>query len=116
METPNGADTFWWDGPRDGLTQKQQSPPPAPQPPPVDQSAWDKSVEQAKISDALGSVHDLGLRIYQETKSYSDRPDSNEPLDAAREKMAWVITNGDKQWGFDRQKHASVASPIEPPA
>ena len=87
METPNGLDdTSWWDDLINGLTQKQPqvSPPPAPQPPPVDQSAWEKSVEQAHVSDALGSVHDLGLRIFQETKSFSDRPDSNEPIDFAR--------------------------------
>jgi len=59
-------------------------------------------------------VHDLGLIIFNETRSYSDRPDSNESIAAAREKMAWVIMNGDKKWGFDRQKHANTASPIEP--
>ena len=107
-------DTSWWDDLINGLTQKKVPPPPAPQPPPVNQAAWEKSVEQAKISDSLGSVHDLGLRIFQETKSYSDRLDSNEPLDAAREKIAWVITNGDHKWGFDRQKHASTALPVEP--
>jgi hypothetical protein len=47
-------------------TQRQVPPPPAPQPPPVDQSAWEKSVEQAKISDSLGSVHDLGLIVFNE--------------------------------------------------
>ena len=117
MQTPNAPDdTSWWDELIGGLTNKQSQvpPPPTPQPPPVDQSAWEKSVEQAKISDSLGSVHDLGLRIFQETKSYSDRPDSNEPIDAARKKKAWVITNGDEQWSFDRQKHDSTALPIEP--
>jgi hypothetical protein len=117
MQTPNEPDdTSWWDALIDGLTEKQQPPPPAPQPPPVDQSAWDKSVEQAKISDSLGTAHDLGLRVYQETKSFSDRPDSNEPLDAAREKVAWSIMNADKQWGSNRQQMASTASPIEPSA
>lgn len=112
----NGADdTSWWDDLINAATGKQPHvpPPPTPQPPPVDQSAWEESVEQAKISDSLGTVHDLGLRIYRETKSYSDRPDANEPIDAAREKMAWTIVNGDQKWGFDRQKHASTALPIE---
>src|SRR5947209_1240268 len=107
MQTPNAPDdTSWWDDLIGGLSQKQVPPPPAPQPPPVDQSAWKKSVEQASISDSLGTVHDLGLRIYQETKSFSDHPGSNDSLDAAREKIAWVIMNGDKKWGFDRQSHA----------
>jgi hypothetical protein len=117
MQTPTSPDdTSWWDELINAATgtQRQVPPPPAPQPPPVDQSAWEKSVEQAKISDSLGTVHDLGLRIYQETKSYSDRPNANEPIDAAREKMAWTVMNGDKTWGFDRQKHASTALPIEP--
>ena len=84
MQTPSTPDdTSWWDDLIAGLTQKQVPPPPAPQPPPVNQSAWEKSVEQAKISDSLGTVQDLGLRIFGETQSYSDRPDSNEPLDTA---------------------------------
>jgi hypothetical protein len=95
MEAPNGPDdTSWWDELIDAAKPKPVPPPPTPQAPPVDQSAWEKSVEQAKISDSLGTVHDLGLRIYQETKSYSDRPDSNDPIDSARGKMAWVIMNG----------------------
>ena len=115
MQTSNAPDdTSWWDDLVGALSQKPVPPPPAPQPPPVDQSAWEKSVEQAKISDSLGTVHDLGLRIFGETQSFSDRPDSNEPIDLAREKMAWTIMNGYKKWGADRQKWASTASPIEP--
>jgi hypothetical protein len=116
METTGPDDTSWWDELIGGLTNKQSQvpPPPTTPPPPVDQSAWEKSVEQEHVSDALGPVHDVGLRLFQETKSYSDRPDSSEPLDAAREKMAWVALNGDKKWGFDRQRKASMALPIEP--
>ena len=98
MQTPSSPDdTSWWDDLVGPLSRKPVPPPPAPQPPPVDQNAWEKSVEQAKISDSLGTVHDLGLRIFGETKSYSDRPDANEPIDAAREKMAWTIVNGDRK-------------------
>ncbi len=115
MQTPNAPDgTSWWDGLIDGLTQKQPPPPPAPQPPPVGQSAWDKSVEQAKVSDALGTVHDLGLIVFNETQSYSDRPDSNESLDVAREKIAHSILNADQKYGADRQRLAGTASAIEP--
>ena len=97
MQTPNASDdTSWWDELIDGLTLKEVPPPSAPQPPPVNQSAWEKSVEQAKVSDSLGTVHDLGLIVFNETQSYSDRPDSNEPLNTAREKMAHVIMNGDQ--------------------
>lgn len=109
-------DTSWWDE-LISAVKPQQTPgqlptPAALQPPPVDQTAWDKSVEQAKVPD--GTVHDVGLRIFQETKSYSDLPNSNEPLDYAREKMAWAIYNGYGKWGTDRQKNASTALPIEP--
>src|SRR5579864_4563248 len=114
MQTPNSPDdTSWRDDLIGGLTQKQPPPPPAPQPPSVDQSAWEKSVEQAKVSDSLGSVHDLGLIIFNETRSYTDRPDSNEPLNTAREKMAHVIMNGDQKWGSSRMRNAKTASPIE---
>jgi hypothetical protein len=117
MQTPSTPDdTSWWDDLIAGLSRKQVPPPPAPQPPPVNQSAWGKSVEQAKISDSLGTVHDLGLRIFGETQSYSDRPDSNEPLDTAREKMAHSIFNADQKYGADRQRLARTASPIEPSA
>jgi len=101
MQRPNGPDdTSWWDEFIGGSSRNQAPPPPTPQPPPVDQRAWEKSVEQGHVSDPLGSVHDVGLRIFQETKSYSDGQDSNEPLDAAREKMAWVIMNGDQKWAL----------------
>src|SRR5689334_14581304 len=93
MQTQKSPDdTSWWDKLINAV-KPQQPPPPTPQPPPVDQSAWEKSVEQAQISDSLGTVHDLGLRIFGETQSFSDRPDSNEPIDLAREKMAWTIIN-----------------------
>lgn len=117
MQTPNAADgTSWWDELIGGLLQKKVPPPPTPQPPPVNQSAWEKSVEQAKISDPLGAVHDLGLIIFNETRSYSDRPDSSEPIGLAREKMAHAVMNADQQYGANRQRLASTALAIEPSA
>jgi hypothetical protein len=85
-----------------------------PQPPGVDQSAWDKNVEQTQISPSLGTVHDLGLIVFGETESYSDRPDSNEPIETAREEMAHSIINADEKWGFDRPRYASTHGAIEP--
>jgi hypothetical protein len=119
METPNESDDApWWDELIGGLTNKQSQmpPPPTPQPPPVDQSAWGKSVEQARVSDSLGSVHDLGLIIFNETRSYTDRPDSSEPLDIAREKIGHSIINADQKYGFNRMGNAKTALPIEPSA
>jgi hypothetical protein len=114
LNTPD--DTSWWDDLIAGLSQKQAPPPPPPQPPPVDQSAWEKSVEQARISDNLGTVHDLGLIVFNESQSYSNRPDSNEPIDVARQKMAHSVMNADQKWGAERMKMASTALPIEPSA
>jgi hypothetical protein len=108
----NGTDdTSWWDDLIAGLTQKQVPPPPAPQPPPVDQSAWGKSVGQAHVTDDM-TVHDVGLSVFGETQSLSDLPQSNEPIDAAREKVAHMIMNGGQLRGSDRP---STHPPIEPP-
>jgi hypothetical protein len=95
------------------LVQRDTLPLP-PRPPGIDQSAWDRNIEQTQISPSLGTVHDLGLIVFGETQSYSDRPDSNEPIEMAREKLAHAVINGDEQWGADRQQHASTALPIEP--
>ena len=94
---------------------RQPPPPKSPVPPKADQSAWEKSVERAKISDHL-TVRDLGLIVFNETQSYSDRPGSNEPIAAAREKMAHAIMNGDQKYGAKRQQIAGTALPIEPSA
>lgn len=97
----------------DALRSHKQTPaPPSPKPPAVDKSAWEKSVEQKKLKHL--TVHDLGLVVFNETHSYSDRPESNEPIGLAREKLAHVVINGDQKYGPDRQKHASTALPIEP--
>jgi len=110
-----GRKRSFWGSVVDRLVGRQPGAPPAPQPPPVDQSAWGKSVDQARISDHL-TVRDLGLIVFNETQSYSDRPDSNEPISMARQKLAHAVTNGDQRWGAERMKWASTALPIEPSA
>jgi hypothetical protein len=108
------ADTSWWDRLIAGLSRKDDSPPPPrPAPPKVDEAAWAKNVERARISPQL-TVHDLGLIVFGETQSYSDRPDSNEPIVAARQKLAHSVINADHKWRADRQKWANTARPIEP--
>jgi len=79
-----GSNDSLWDDLTAGLSQQQPPAPPAPEPPPVDQNAWEQSVEQKQLKDM--TVHDVGLSVFNESQSYSDRPDSNEPIDAAREK------------------------------
>jgi hypothetical protein len=105
----------WWDDLIAGLSPKRVPPLPRPQPPHLDQSAWEKSVEQAKISDSLGTVHALGLIVFNESQSYSDRSDSNEPIDIAREKMAHSIMNADQKWGADRMRNAKQLCLSSPP-
>jgi hypothetical protein len=107
-----GSSASWWDSLVAGLSQKQAQAPPSPEPPPVDQGAWERSVEQKHLKDM--TVHDVRLVVFNESQSYSDRPDSNERIDAAREKMAHSVINADTKWGAARQQHAKTASPIEP--
>jgi hypothetical protein len=111
MQTSNAPDdTSWWDELINGVTQGQPPPPPAPQPPPVDQSAWDKSVEQAHVTPDT-TVHDVGLSVFGETQSLSDLPQSNEPIDAAREAIAHMAINGALLRGASRP---SIHPPVEP--
>lgn len=109
------SDTSWWDRLIAGLSRKEEvPPPPRPAPPKVDKSGWARSVQQARISPYL-TVQDLGLIVFNETQSYSDRPDSNEPIAVARQKLAHSVLNADEQWGAERQtKWAGTALPIEP--
>jgi hypothetical protein len=79
----NGTDdTSWWDDLIAGLTQKQVPPPPAPQPPPANQDALERSVDQSRNRTLTN--HDVGLIVFQETKSFTNTPDSNRPIDVAR--------------------------------
>jgi len=111
---PNGSEsTSWWDRLIDGLSGKRVPPPPSPRPPEVDETAWAKSVQQARISDQL-NVHDLGPIVFNESQSYSDHPGANELIDMARQKMAHTVINADQKWGADRMTWAKTARPIEP--
>src|SRR6266851_1985462 len=75
------------------ILKPQPGPPPKPHAPPVHEGEWHKSVERKQIVPGL-TVHDVGLSVFGETRSLHDRPGSNEPLGAARQKVAHVIING----------------------
>ena len=79
----------------------------------MDQNAWNHSVEQKHIVPGL-TVHDVGLSVFGETRSLHDRPGSNEPIDAARQKVAHVIINGAEEALRRNGKAPKVHGPIEP--
>jgi hypothetical protein len=95
------------------ILKPQAGPPPKPAAPPVDQTAWRGSVEQTHVVPGL-TVHDVGLSVFGETRSLRDKPSSNEPLDAARQKVAHVIINGAEEAHRRGQKPPTVHGPIEP--
>ncbi len=95
------------------ILKPQPGPPPKPHAPPVHEGEWHKSVERKQIVPGL-TVHDVGLSVFGETRSLHDRPGSNEPLGAARQKVAHVIINGAEEAHRRGQKPPTVHGPIEP--
>ncbi len=111
--TQGGASKPSWLDRAVDILKPQPGPPPKPSTPPVDQGAWEKSVEQTHVVPGL-TVHEVGLSVYGETRSLHDRPGSNEPIGAARQKAAHVIINGAEEAHRRGQKPPTVHSPIEP--
>lgn len=106
-----GSHQSWLERAMDLL--KPQPEPPRIQASPIEPSAWRQAVEETHVVPGL-TVHDIGLSVFGESRSLSDRPGSNESIDAARQKIAHMIINGADRWGRDRMKYASTALPIEP--
>jgi hypothetical protein len=75
------------------IVKPQPGAPPRPAAPSVHEGEWHKSVERKEVVPGL-TVHDVGLSVFGETKSLHDRPGSDEPIDAARQKVAHTIING----------------------
>ncbi len=98
----------WGDRALDRL--KPQAPAPArPTPPPIDQSAWEKSVDAHKINTL--TVHDVGLIVFGETASVKDSDKANDTISGAREKVAHAVMNGDSQFGHKRPVTAFAIEP-----
>lgn len=91
----------------------QPSPPPKPRPPQVNEKAWQDSVERKEVVPGL-TVRDVGLSVFGETRSLRDQPRSNEPIGAARQKVAHAIINGAELAHQTGKKPPTVHSPIEP--
>jgi hypothetical protein len=95
------------------VIKRQPGPPPKPHAPDVDRDAWRQSVEQTHVAPGL-TVRDVGLSVYDETRSLHDRPGSNEHIGSARQKVAHAIINDAKlshQTGKPRNK---VHDPVQP--
>ena len=95
------------------IVRPQPGAPPRPAAPPVHEAQWHKSVERKEIVPGL-TVHDVGLSVFGETRSLRDRPGSNEPIGAARQKIAHAMINDAElshQTGKSRNK---VHDPVEP--
>lgn len=91
----------------------QPGPPPRPHAPAVDKNAWEKSVDQTHVVHGL-TVHDEGLSVYGETRSFHDRPGSNESIHVARQKVAHAIMNDAELSQRTGKARNAVHPPIEP--
>lgn len=87
--------------------------PPHPHAPAVNQHAWEQSVEQTHVVPGL-TVHDVGLSVFGETRSFRDRPGSNESIGSARQKVAHAIINGRELAHQTGNKSPTVHPPVEP--
>ena len=104
-------DTSWWDELINAARPKPVPPPPAPQAPGVNQDALEQSVDQSRNRTLTN--HDVGLIVFQETKSFSNRPDSSHPIDIARENLAHAVINGDLKQGYARPRTAGAIEPSD---
>ena len=104
-------DTSWWDELINAARPKPVPPPPAPQAPGVNQDALEQSVDQSRNRTLTN--HDVGLIVFQETKSFTNTPDSNRPIDVAREELAHAVINGDRRLGYARPITAGTIEPSD---
>ena len=112
MQTPSTPDDIsWWDELIGGSSRNQAPPPPTPQPPPANQDALERSVDQSRNRTLTN--HDVGLIVFQETKSFTNTPDSNRPIDVAREELAHAVINGDLKQGYARPRTAGAIEPSD---
>lgn len=89
---------------------KPQPPAPkSPAAPPVDQTAWEHSVNAHKVNTL--TVHDVGLIVFNETQSVMPNDKANDTVDGARKKVAHAVINGDSQLGKKRPETALAVEP-----
>lgn len=100
----------WLDHALDKI-KPQPAPPRSPPPPPVDRTNWEHSVDAHKVKTL--TVHDVGLIVFNETRSFTDRDNANDSLLAARNKISHAIMNGDEQLGRKRPVTAPALEPSQ---
>ena len=92
----------------------QPEPPPQPHPPsPKGNRAWEESVEQKHVVPGL-TVRDVVLSVYGETRSFHDRPGSNESIDTARQKVAHAMINDAELSHRTGKPRNKVHDPVQP--
>lgn len=93
-----------------GLGDWFEEPPPPlmPPAPAVDQRAWTESLNAYHPAGGDETVARIGGIINAETQGMKDRKDENEPLLAAREKIAQVRINGIKKFGSKVQQRRKM--------
>ncbi len=79
----------------------------------MDQSAWNQSVGQKHVIPGL-TVHDVGLSVFGETRSLRDRPGPNEPIDAARQRVAHAMINDAELSHRTGKPRNVIHAPVEP--
>jgi len=92
----------------------QPGPPPKPAAPSAKGNrAWEESVEQHHVAPGL-TVHDVGLSVFGETRSLHDRPGSNEPIGAARQRVAHAMINDAELSHRTGKPRNAVHPPVQP--
>ncbi|HXN51122.1 MAG TPA: hypothetical protein VN943_04235 [Candidatus Acidoferrum sp.] len=102
----------WLDRAIDKL-KPQPGGPARPAAPRVHEGEWHKSVEQKHIVPDL-TVHDVGLSLFGETRSLRDMSGSNEPIGAARQRIAHAMINDAELSHQTGKRRNKVHDPVEP--
>lgn len=99
-----------------GNTCDEKLPPPPLPPPPPPAPAMTSPLMASSIAGLRVNsltVQQVGNVVFNETQSVSTQASSNEPIDAARVKVASVVINGDQQLGESRPATGSTSAPSQ---
>ena len=97
------------------ILKPQPGAPRRPVTPPVHKEEWHKSVERKEVVPGL-TVHEVGLSVFGETRSFHDRGGSNESISVARQKIAHAMINDAELSHLTGKLRNKVHDPVEPAA